>query len=121
MTARKFGVYASTGECVYLGDFSEVPEPYREKLIEAIEEWGEVMVGWGVNELIYSLMRWHNETAFRCAPCGFSSASPGCCAECGRTLEEKPAYKKNKKIARLLMCVGSLNRITREDASGAEE
>ncbi|WP_462136933.1 hypothetical protein [Candidatus Mycalebacterium sp.] len=113
--ARNFGVYASTGERVYLGDFSEVPEPYRRELIEAIDQWGDVMVGWGVNELIYSLMHWHDETAFRCAPCDFSSASSNRCTECGQILEGKSAYKKNEKIARLLMCVGSLNRIRCEE------
>ncbi|MCY4047336.1 MAG: hypothetical protein OXF42_04415 [Candidatus Dadabacteria bacterium] len=88
MKARVFKVYCSSGETAYRGDFSEFPEPHRTRLIEAVDQWGDVMVGWGVNELIYSLTRWH---------------------------DEKGHDGKNEKIARLIMCVGSINRITAEE------
>jgi len=99
VTARNFGVYASSGERVYLGDFNEVPEPYRKELVEAIDEWGEVMVGWGINELIYSLMCWHKETVFECANCGFLSELPRRCETCGNTLERRPKYRRSVSCA----------------------
>ncbi len=111
---RNFGVYAA-GERVYLGDFSEVPQPYRKELVEAIDRWGDVMVGWGLNELIYSFLCWHDETVFECANCGFSSEVSRRCADCGGVLESGPKYEKNEKISRLLMCVGSINRIVVEE------
>ena len=111
---RRFGVYCSSGEEAYRGDFSEVPEPYRSRLIEAIDEWGDVMQGWGLNELIYSLMCWHEKKVFECARCDSSRPEPGVCADCGRTLEPSPRYPKSDKISRLLMCVGSINRISEE-------
>ncbi len=114
MTVRNFGVYASSGERVYLGDFSEVPEPYRKELVEAIDEWGNVMVGWGINELVYSLMCWHEETVFEC-DCGFRSETRDRCETCEKTLERKPKYRRNEKIAHLLMCVGSLYKIKVEE------
>lgn len=112
--SRNYGVYAS-GERVYSGDFSEVPEPYRKELTEAIDRWGDVMVGWGLNELVYSFLCWHNETVFKCGGCGFSSGGSGKCSACGTVLERKPKHEKNEKISRLLMCVGSINRIVVEE------
>lgn len=113
---RNFGVYAS-GRRVYSGDFSEVPEPYRGELVEAIEEWSEVMVGWGLNELVYSFLCWHEEKVFRCGGCGFSSGVSGRCADCGAVLEGRPKYERNEKISRLLMCVGSIERIVIEESA----
>lgn len=115
MTAREFGVYLSSGERVYRGDFSEVPEPYRKTLVEAIDQWGDVMVGWGLNELIYSLMCWHEETVFECGHCEFVSEVSDSCEKCAKPLEPKRKYKRSEKISRLLMCVGSINRITVEN------
>ncbi len=112
--ARNFGVYAA-GKRVYSGDFSEVPEPYRKELIEAIDQWGSIMVGWGLNELIYSFMCWHNETVFNCAECGFSSGVSKRCEDCCKLLEPKPKYERSEKISRLLMCVGSINRVVVEE------
>lgn len=114
MTARIFGVYCSSGETAYRGDFSEFPEPHRTRLIEAVDQWGDVMVGWGVNELIYSLTRWHDEEVFQCGRCGTGAAAGGECESCGGALESGPRYGKSDKISRLIMCVGSINRIAVE-------
>ena len=118
MMGRTFGVYCSSGETAYRGDFSEMPEPYRTRLIEAVDEWGDVMVGWGVNELIYSLTRWHDEEVFVCENCGKEAdgeaENKGVCAVCGETVKSRPKYGKSGKISRLIMCVGSINRIAEE-------
>ncbi len=111
--ARIFGVYAS-GKRVYSGDFSEVPRPHRERLVEAIEQWGDVISGGGLNELLYSFLCWHDETVFCCAECGSSGGSGGRC-DCGGMFEQKPKYEKNEKISRILMCVGSINRVVVEE------
>lgn len=115
MKARIFGVYCSSGETAYRGDFSEMPEPYRTRLIEAVDQWGDVMVGWGVNELIYSLTRWHDEEAFVCGRCEKTTDGERRCPACGETVEPRPKYGKSEKISRLIMCVGSINRISAEE------
>ena len=105
-----FNIYVDSDE-VYSGNFSEVPSEHREKIVEALNEWGEILGKSGLNEMIYSLFFWYNEKEFFCVKCEITYKDGATCSDCGQELSELKKHEQNEKIDNLLNCVGMLTHL----------
>lgn len=108
--SKTFNIYVDADR-IYSGNFSEVPSDHRNKIVEALIEWGEILGKGGLNEMIYSLFFWYNQKEFTCVECGMSYKNDSICVECGLELSERNKYDRNEKIDNLLNCVGMLTHM----------
>jgi len=105
-----FRIYVEK-ENVYSGNFSEVPEEHREKIVEALNEWGEVLGKNGLNEMIFSLFTWYSQIEYLCRKCDELYGKQTVCGNCGEELISKNKYEQNHKISGLLNCVGMITHL----------
>ena len=108
--SKIFNIFADS-EKVYSGDFSEIPAEHKEKISEALIEWGDILSKGGLNETIYSLLFWYNEKEFGCSDCSEVFKSGDVCPSCGGTLTESYIHERNDKIDNLLNYIGMLTRL----------
>ncbi len=94
---------------IYSGSFEEIPERFRSDVIEAFDEWGTVLTGRNLNEMIYSLLYWYEEKYFRCMECEKSfEDKKDRCVFCDGELKEFYKYEHNPKLTRIMECVGMI-------------
>ena len=105
-----FRIYVEE-EQIYSGNFSEVPDEHREKIIEALHEWGEVLGKSGLNEMIYSLFIWYNQKQFECLKCNERFTEQVICINCGEKVISVNKYRQNEKISGLLNCIGMITHL----------
>ena len=105
-----FRIYVEK-EKIYSGNFSEVPDEYRENIVEALNEWGEVLGKNGLNEMIFSLFTWYNQIEYHCLKCDELYGKQAACRICGEELISKNKYEQNEKINGLLNCVGMITHL----------
>ena len=98
-------------ELVYSGNFSEVPQEHRREIVEALNEWGEVLEKGGLNEMIFSLFTWYNQKQYECLKCGEIYNEYEVCLKCGEELVTKNKYQRNRKISALLNCTGMITHL----------
>jgi len=108
--SKTFNIYADNDN-VYSGCFDEIPSEHKEKITEALEEWGDILSKSGLNETIYSLLFWYNEKVYICRKCDVRSKEEGNCNSCGELLTESFVHKRNEKIDNLLNYIGMLTRL----------
>ncbi len=110
LMGKIFNIYADSDQ-VYSGNFSEIPSEHKEKISEALIEWGDILSKGGLNETIYSLLFWYNEKEFVCAQCNEKSKENKNCSSCGKPLSESFKHERNDKIDNLLNYIGMLTRL----------
>ncbi len=108
--SKTFNIYADSDK-VYSGSFSEIPAEHKEKITEALTEWGDILSKGGLNETIYSLLFWYNKTELVCLSCKENFKEGTNCSFCGKELEENFIHKRNEKIDNLLNYIGMLTRL----------
>lgn len=107
---KTFNIYAD-GDRVYSGSFSEIPAEHKEKITEALTEWGDILSKGGLNETIYSLLFWYNKTELVCPSCDKNFKDGANCTACGDELKEIFIHERNEKIDNLLNYIGMLTRL----------
>jgi len=108
-----FTIYVGE-ERIYSGPLEEIPDYYRENLVEAISEWGECLSKSGLRELIYSSLHWYNAKTYYCGACEKELDSGDGCGECGGDASEVFAHERNPEIDRIMMCIGLIDRVEME-------
>ena len=106
----QFSIYVDNEE-IYTGNFSEVPDEHRITIVDALNDWGEVLGKNGLNEMIYSLFTWYNQLHYVCNDCSLSYNDQSTCKDCGRELDQENRYQQNEKITSLLNCVGMITHL----------
>ncbi len=108
-----FTIYVGE-ERIYSGPLEEIPDHYRENLVEAISEWGDCLSKSGFRELIYSSLHWYTLKTYYCGDCAKELDSGGSCGECGGDVSEDFAHERNPEIDRIMMCIGLIDRVEME-------
>ena len=108
-----FTIYVGE-ERIYSGPLEEIPDHYRENLVEAISEWGDCLSKSGFRELIYSSLHWYTLKTYYCGDCAKELDSGGSCGECGGDVSEDFAHERNPEIDRIMMCIGMIDRVEME-------
>lgn len=108
-----FTIYVGE-ERIYSGPLEDIPDHYRENLVEAISEWGDCLSKSGFRELIYSSLHWYTLKTYYCGDCEKELDSGGSCGECGGDVSEDFAHERNPEIDRIMMCVGLIDRVEME-------
>lgn len=108
-----FTIYVGE-ERIYSGPLKEIPDHYRENLVEAISEWGDCLSKSGFRELLYSSLHWYTLKTYYCGDCGKETDSGGSCGECGGDVSEAFAHERNPEIDRIMMCIGLIDRVEME-------
>ena len=111
--AKVFKIFADS-EQVYSGSFEEIPPEHKQKISEALSEWGDILSKGGLNETIYSLLFWYNEKEYFCNNCSEKSKENENCGSCGEQLSESFVHERNDKIDNLLNYIGMLTRLEME-------
>ncbi|MGI9533634.1 MAG: hypothetical protein ACR2NW_01685 [Thermodesulfobacteriota bacterium] len=107
---HNFRIYVEE-EQIYSGNFEEVPDEYREKIVEALNDWGEVLGKNGLNEMIFSLFTWYSQKQYQCPNCNEHFNEQSDCLNCKEELISINKYKQNEKISGLLNCVGMITHL----------
>lgn len=107
---KQFGIYVDD-VIIYKGNFSEVPEEHREKLINSLEEWADILGNKSINELIYSSLYWYYEEKFYCSQCKEFFDDESKCTDCSLDLIRKHHYDRNTNIDKILDCIGMITRV----------
>jgi hypothetical protein len=105
-----FKIYVGENE-IYSGDLTEVPDKFRDVIIEDISYWAESLGKRGLNELLYSHLRWYEEKGRFCAKCDAWYNEKIQCPSCGVMLTELYMYDRDKGLDMLLTCIGMITRI----------
>lgn len=108
-----FTIYVGE-ERIYSGPLEEIPDHYRENLVEAISEWGDCLSKSGFRELLYSSLHWYTLKTYYCGDCVKELDSGGSCGECGGDVSEDFAHERNPEIDRIMMCIGLIDRVEME-------
>ena len=100
-------------EVIYEGNFSEVPNSYRVKIVTDLVEWSEILGKSGLNELVYSHLAWYEHTQNYCQQCdkSYEGEELSQCPHCESELSEKYIYERNSKLDMLFTCIGMLSGI----------
>lgn len=107
---KTFKIYAENEE-IYVGNFEEVPDHYRDNLIEALVDWGDCLSKGGLNELLYSSFHWYKDMKYYCDNCRVFYGDKTSCEKCGKELDQKYVHRRDNRIERLLECIGMINRV----------
>jgi hypothetical protein len=105
-----FKIYVGEKE-IYSGDLTEVPDKFRDVVIEDISYWADSLGKRGLNELLYSHLRWYEETGMFCEKCHAWYHEEIQCPCCGGILTELYLYDRDKGLDMLLTCIGMITRI----------
>lgn len=92
----KFRIFVES-DMVYFGDFSEFPQEQRERMVEALDEWGEVLGKSGLREMIFSLLAFYDQRQYECIKCRENSNENAVCPVCGEKCLSKANMLKMKK------------------------
>jgi len=105
-------IYVDEDE-IYSGDLSEIPEKFRNRVIDDIREWAESLGKRGLNELIYSHLVWYERKGIYCANCDKWDEDLDIkeCGTCGAKLKERYLYERNSKLDKIMTCIGMISRI----------
>ncbi len=105
-----FKIYVGE-EAIYSGDLTEVPDKFRDVIVEDICYWADSLGKRGLNELLYSHLRWYDEKGMHCGRCDAWYREKVKCPNCRGMLDEVYVYKRYKSIDMLLTCIGMITRI----------
>ncbi|MGI9554203.1 MAG: zinc-ribbon domain-containing protein [Thermodesulfobacteriota bacterium] len=108
--SQNFSIFVDK-EQIYSGNFEEVPDEYREKIVEALNDWGEVLGKNGLNEMIFSLFTWYGQKHYQCPNCNERFEEQAFCSECREDLISINKYTQNEKISGLLNCIGMITHL----------
>lgn len=107
----EFIIYVNQ-EAIYSGSFEEVPDHHRENIVESMEEWGTVLRGRNLNEMIYSLLAWYDEKVYICTCCGMQSDEElSKCSECSGEIVQQYRYERDENLTRLMLCIGMITHV----------
>ncbi len=106
----KFRIFVES-DMVYFGDFSEFPQEQKERMVEALDEWGEVLGKSGLREMIFSLLAFYDQRQYECIKCRENSNENAVCPVCGEKMSFQSKYAKNEKISALLNCIGMITHL----------
>jgi len=98
-------------EIIYYGNFSELPQEHREKMVEALDEWGELLGKSGLNETIFSFLALCKQKQYECPECGKTGNKITTCPDCGDKIIQKDTSPQNEKISTLLNCIGMITHL----------
>jgi hypothetical protein len=105
-----FKIYVGEKE-IYSGDLTEVPDKFRDVVIEDISYWADSLGKRGLNELLYSHLRWYEEKGMFCEKCHAWYHEEIQCSGCGGILTALYLYDRDKGLDMLLTCIGMITRI----------
>jgi hypothetical protein len=105
-----FKIYVGEKE-IYSGDLREVPDKFRDLIIEDISYWADSLGKRGLNELLYSHLRWYEERGMYCDKCDTWYHEKIQCPNCRGMLNELYVYDRDKVLDMLLTCIGLITRI----------
>ncbi|HEX9667726.1 MAG TPA: hypothetical protein VGA95_14360 [Thermodesulfobacteriota bacterium] len=105
-----FKIYVGEKE-IYSGGLTEVPGKFRDVIIEDISYWAGSLGKRGLNELLYSHLRWYEEKGMFCDKCDTWCHLNIQCPHCGGMLNELYVYDRDKGLDMLLTCIGIITRI----------
>jgi uncharacterized protein YbaR (Trm112 family) len=105
-----FKIYVGERE-IYSGDLTEVPDKFRDVIIRDISYWADSLGKRGLNELLYSHLRWYEEKGMYCDKCDTWYHEGVQCPHCRGRLNELYVYDRDKGLDMLLTCIGVITRI----------
>lgn len=105
-----FKIFAEN-EVIYCGSFSELPKEDRKNIVEALDEWGEILSKGGLNEMIFSLLARYSQKQYECLQCETVVNNGSTCPDCGEMLSQKNVHPQNEKISLLLNCIGMITHL----------
>lgn len=105
-----FKIYVGDEE-IYSGGLTEVPDKFRDVILEDISYWADSLGKRGLNELLYSHLRWYEEKRMFCGECRDWYDDKIQCPRCGSPLNELYVYDRDKRLDMLLTCIGMITRI----------
>ncbi len=105
-------IYVDDDE-IYSGDLSEIPEKFRDRIVEDISEWAYCLGKSGTNELLYSHLIWYNKKGSFCEQCEEMNEDVDMekCEDCNSLLIEQYIYDRNEQIDKILTCIGMITKI----------
>jgi len=105
-------IYVDEDE-IYSGDFREIPEKFRNRIIWDISEWADSLGKRGANELLYSHLAWYDKKELFCENCSTAveTSNETKCNNCGTEIKERYLHERNEKIDKILTCIGMISRI----------
>ncbi len=105
-----FKIYVDEDE-IYSGGLTEVPDKFREGIVEDISEWADSLGKRGLNELLYSHLAWYEKKGFYCEKCDNWYEEYISCTKCKGVLKELYIYDRNDNLDMLFTCIGMITRI----------
>jgi len=98
---------------IYSGDLTEIPEKFRNRVIEDIAEWADSLGKRGINEMLYSHLVWYEKRGKFCQSCENleEDLDTGECESCGAELKERYIYERNDRLDKIMTCVGMISKI----------
>lgn len=105
-----FKIYVGEEE-IYSGDLTEVPEKFRDVMIEDITYWADSLGRRGLNELLYSHLQWYEKRGMHCDRCEAWFNEKIHCPHCRGMLNELYLHDRNKGLDILLTCIGMITRV----------
>jgi len=103
-------IYVDEDE-IYSGDLSEIPEKFRNRVIDDISEWADSLGKRGLNELIYSHLVWYEKKAYYCEECDRLDLDTSECEACGAMIKERYLHERNTKLDKIMTCIGMISKI----------
>ncbi len=105
-----FKIYVGEEE-IYSGDLTEVPDKFRDLIIEELSYWADSLGKRGLNELLYSRLRWYEQKGMFCDKCRDWCQETVLCPRCGSMLTEHYIYERDKGLDVVLTCIGMITRV----------
>jgi len=108
---NSYEVYVNDSR-IYAGNFQEVPDRFRDDILEALDEWGTVLAKSGLNEMLYSLLAWYEEKIYLCENCNkeFDDETQFC-TSCGESVKSRYKYERDENLTRIIMCIGMITHV----------
>jgi len=105
-------IYVDENE-IYSGDLTEIPEKFRNRVVDDIAQWADSLGKRGINELLYSHLVWYEKKAVLCEDCSklHEDSDASACKECDGELREEYLYERNAKIDKIMTCIGMISKI----------
>lgn len=108
---NNYRIFVNESE-VYNGSFREVPDKFRHDIVEALDEWGDVLGKSNLNEMIYSLLVWYEERVYSCTDCNEEHEQEReSCEQCGAEVIPQYKYERDERLTRLMLCIGMITHV----------